>query len=42
VPFAQFWRAIFEEADECPVDVAEAEEAEVVRADATSQGLKPV
>jgi hypothetical protein len=33
VPLAQFLRAIFEEPDEGPIDVAEAEEAEVKGAD---------
>jgi hypothetical protein len=42
VASAEFFGAVFEEADESAVDVAEAEEAEVVGADATSQGLKPV
>jgi hypothetical protein len=42
VASAEFFGAVFEEADQSPVDVAEAEEAEVVGADATSQGLKPV
>jgi len=32
----EFLRAFFEEADQSPVDVAEAEEAEVVSADADS------
>ena len=35
---AEFLGAVGEEADESPVDVAEAEEAEVVGVDATSQG----
>ena len=35
---AEFFGAVFEEADESPVNVAEAEEAEVVGVDATSQG----
>jgi hypothetical protein len=39
---AEFVGAVSEEADESPVDVAKAEEAEVVGSDATSQGLKPV
>ena len=38
---AEFFGAVFKETDERPVDVAEAEEAEVVCADGTSQGLKP-
>ena len=42
VAVAEFFGAVFEQADQSPVDVAEAEEAEVVGADATSQGLKPI
>jgi hypothetical protein len=42
VAIAQFLGAIFEEADQGPVDVAEAEEAEVVGTDDfLAQGLKP-
>jgi hypothetical protein len=42
VAFAQFCCAIFEEPDQSAIDVAEAEEAEVVGADvAASLGLKP-
>jgi hypothetical protein len=42
VAIAQFLGAVFEKADEGPVDVAEAEEAEVVGADGfLAQGLKP-
>ena len=40
VAVAEFLCAIFEKADQCPVDVAEAEEAEVVGADGDSSGAK--
>ena len=40
VAVAEFLGAIFEKADEGPVDVAEAEEAEVVGADGDSSGAK--
>jgi hypothetical protein len=41
VAVAEFLRAVFQETDQCPVDVAEAEEAEVEGADWIPQGLKP-
>jgi len=42
VAVAEFLGAVFEETDERPVDVAEAEEAEVVGADGfLARGLKP-
>jgi hypothetical protein len=41
VAVAEFLCAVCEEADERPVDIAEAEEAEVVGADEIPQGLKP-
>jgi hypothetical protein len=41
VAIAEFLRAVCEQADERSVDVAEAEEAEVVGADGIPQGLKP-
>ena len=39
---AEFGGAFFEEADQRPVDIAESEEREVVGADRTSSGAKPV
>jgi hypothetical protein len=43
VAIAEFLGAVFEEADEGPVDVAEAEEAEIVGADGSlALGLKPI
>ena len=36
VAVAEFLRAVFEQADQRPVDVAEAEEAEVVKVDGKS------
>jgi hypothetical protein len=40
---AEFSRAVFEQTDERPVDVAEAEEAEVEAGDGfLARGLKPV
>jgi len=42
VALAEFLRAVFEEADERPVDIAEAEEAKVVGGDGfLAQGLSP-
>jgi hypothetical protein len=42
VVVAEFLGAVFEEADERPVNVAEAEEAEVVGGDdSLARGLKP-
>ena len=39
---AEFLRALFEQADERPIHVAESEEAEVVSVNAVlAQGLKP-
>jgi hypothetical protein len=43
VAIAEFLRAVFEEADERPVDIAEAEEAEVVGGDGfLAPGLSPI
>jgi hypothetical protein len=42
VACAEFVGTIFEQADERAVDVAEAEEAEVIGADRASPGLKPL
>jgi hypothetical protein len=43
VAVAEFCGAVFEEADQRPVDIAEAEEAEVVSGDGfLAWGLKPV
>jgi hypothetical protein len=42
VAIAQFFCAVFEEANQSPVDVPESQEGEVVSTDETSLGLKPV